>query len=158
MTGFPQNGTIWAKVSAPMLTYSQVRSASVFGVHPALHHFAKVLPTGIFSLFADCGGGGSFLGFPTWYTYLPCTNGQPSIVHLADVWLIVAAVIEILLRVVSIAAVGYIVWGGIQYMISQGEPDKTAKAQGTIINAAIGLVVAVASAAVVSYIAGRFAG
>ena len=112
--------------------------------------------------------GGSFLGFPTWYTYLDgktitdsvtkvqsCT---PVINGLSDIWLIVAAVLEILLRLAAIAAVAFVVIGGVEYIMSQGEPDRTHKAQGTIINALIGLVIAIGAATVVSYIAGKFNG
>lgn len=106
--------------------------------------------------FAACTGGGNFFGFPTWYEYLPCNNGSPAIVHLTDVWLIVAAIIEIMLRVAALAAVGYVIWGGIEFTISRGEPDKTAKARGTIINAVIGLVIAITSASIISFIARKF--
>ncbi len=106
----------------------------------------------------DCSKGGNFLGFPTWYHYLQSTevNGlcSPQITGLSDVWLIVAAVIEILLRVAAIVAVIFIIYGGVSYIMSQGEPDKTSRARATITDALIGLMIAVASAAIVSFIAG----
>lgn len=105
--------------------------------------------------------GGSFLGFPTWYKYLPGhidDNGtcSPELGSLSNVWLVVAALIEIMLRVAALLAVGLVIYGGISYMTSQGEPDKTAKARGTIINALVGLVIAVIAATTVGFIAGRF--
>ncbi|MDB5175778.1 MAG: hypothetical protein JWM81_636 [Candidatus Saccharibacteria bacterium] len=107
---------------------------------------------------ATCGGGGDLLGFPKWYKYLDgvqvnnaCT---PQISSLTDVWLIVAAVIEILLRVAALLAIFYVIYGAVTYMISRGEPDKTTNARHTIINAVIGLAIAVISAAVVSFVAG----
>ncbi len=108
---------------------------------------------------ASCTGGG-FLGFPTWYKYLEgttATNGlcAPSVRALSDVWLIGAAVIEILLRIAVLVAVIGIVYGGFNYITSQGEPDKTAKARSTIINAAGGMVVAILATAIVSFIAGK---
>ncbi len=104
-----------------------------------------------------CAGGGSFFGLPTWYHYLPCNgDGNPSLTHLTDVWLIVAAIIEILLRIAALAAVGYVIYGGVEYTISRGEPDKTAKARGTIINAVIGLVIAITAPAIVSVLASKF--
>jgi hypothetical protein len=106
---------------------------------------------------AACSGG-SFLGFPTWYKYLPSTNVNglcsPSINSLSDIWLIVAAVIEILLRVAALVAVGFVIYGGFSYIISQGEPSKTAQARTTLINALAGLAIAVLAAVVVSFIAG----
>ncbi len=112
----------------------------------------------VISLFAaSCSSAGhSIFGFPTWYEYLPCNNGLPALEHLTDVWLIVAALIEILLRLAALAAVVYVIWGGVDYIMSRGEPEKTAHARGTILNAVIGLVIAITSAAVVSYIAGSF--
>lgn len=108
----------------------------------------------------------SFLGFPTWYEYLPgmqvlsnasdpnsavvCT---PQLTSLNDVWLIAAAVIEILLRVAAIVAVGFVIYGGVQYITSQGEPDKTSRALQTIISAFVGLAISVLAAVTIGFIA-----
>ncbi len=112
--------------------------------------------------------GGSLFGFPKWYKYLNCTTAPnlnsttggklytPQLSNINDVWLIFAAVIEMLLYLAALSAVGFVIFGGIQYITSQGEPDKTTRARGTILNAIIGLVIAVISASVVSFIAGRF--
>lgn len=101
---------------------------------------------------------GSFLNFPTWFEYLPgsTVNGvcSPQIKSLSDIWLIAAAIIEILLRIAAILAVAYLMYGGFNYITSQGEPDKTSKAKSTIINALGGLVVAVMATAIVGFIAG----
>jgi ABC-type Fe3+ transport system permease subunit len=110
--------------------------------------------------------GGSFLGFPTWYKYLPgieTFNGQvsanvclPRIQAINDVWLIAAAIVEILLRIAGLVAIAFVIMGGAKYMMSRGEPDKTSGALQTIINALIGLVIAIASTILVTFIAGRF--
>jgi hypothetical protein len=106
---------------------------------------------------AGCPGGGSFLGFPTWYEYLPYAKGtcDRSLQNLSDIWLIIAAVIEIMLRIAAIVAVIFVIYGAISYVTSQGEPDKTAKARDTIVNALVGLAIAVTSAGIVAFIAGR---
>ena len=110
--------------------------------------------TPITTQFAACS---SFLGFPNWYKYLPGGNScNPAITSLNDIWLVAAAVLEMLLRVASIAAIVYVVWGGISFVTSQGEPDKTAKARHTVINALIGLVLSIGAASIVSFVAGRF--
>jgi len=101
----------------------------------------------------------NFLAFPPWYAYLKgvqdaqgvCT---PAITGLNDIWLIVAAGIEIMLRIAAIAAVAMVIYGGISYTLSQGDPEKVAKAKNTIINAAVGLVIAIIAAATVGFIAG----
>ena len=95
----------------------------------------------------------AFLGFPTWYQYLQHPNGRPQIQGLTDIWLIVAAVIEILLRVAAIVAVIFIIYGGFSYTTSQGDPEGTGRAKGTLVNALVGLAVAVMAAAIVSFIA-----
>ncbi len=110
--------------------------------------------------FACTPSGGSIFGFPTWYHYLHGTNTSgtcsPQLTSLSDIWLIVAAVIEILLRVAGIAAVGIIIYAGIQYTTSRGNPEQTSRAMRTMLGAAIGLAICVLSAALVSFVAGRF--
>jgi Type IV secretion system pilin len=103
---------------------------------------------------------GDFLFFPTWYKYLNGVNDAnglctPQISGINDIWLIVAAIVEILLRIAALAAVGFVIYGGFGYLTSQGEPDKTAKARSTIINAMVGLVIAISAAAIVNFIAGK---
>ena len=116
--------------------------------------------TSLLSHFASCPGGG-FLGFPTWYSYLDGVYDAqgaciPKINGLADIWLILAAVIEMLLRVAALAALVFVIYGGVKFITSQGESEKTAAARQTVLNALGGLVLAVSAAAVVSFVAGRF--
>jgi hypothetical protein len=118
------------------------------------------MTTALLSLFADSCKGGGFLGFPTWYEYLPGTtdpnNGlcTPQLNDLSNIWLVVAAVIEIMLRVAAIVAVAFIIYGSITYITSQGEPDSTKRAKDTIVNALVGLAIAVLAAAIIQFIAG----
>jgi hypothetical protein len=101
----------------------------------------------------------SFLLFPRWYEYLSGiydANGvcTPQLSGINDIWLVVAAVIEILLRVAAIVAMAMVIYGGILYATSQGSPDQTSKAKSTILNAIVGLVIAIGAAVIVSFIAG----
>ncbi len=115
----------------------------------------------ILNYFASSCGEGSFFGFPTWYHYFinnpntwdsnTCT---PVIKNLGDIWLIVAAIIEILLRLAAIAAVVFVIYGGVMYATSQGSPDQTSKAKSTIINALIGLALSIAASVIIAFIAG----
>lgn len=108
---------------------------------------------------ATCKGGGLF-GFPTWYAYLPGTTDpnsglcSPKLTGLNSIWLIAAAVIEIMLRVAALVAVAFVIYGGIGYITSQGEPEATGKAKSTLVNALVGLAIAVMAAAIVTFIAG----
>ena len=103
----------------------------------------------------------NFLGFPFWYTYLPPVkdasgNCVPSLTKLTDVWLIVAAVIDDLLRIAALIAIVMVIYGGFEFITSQGDPEKAKNARGTIINALIGLAIAILATTIVSFIAGRF--
>lgn len=116
-----------------------------------------LLPT-LFAAAKSCPGGG-FLTFPTWYHYLPAKDPNavpcaPVMDNLNDIWLIVAAVIEILLRLVVLIAVGYIIFGGFKYLTSQAEPAEITQARKTILNALIGLSISVMAAMIVNFIAG----
>ena len=110
----------------------------------------------IFAAAAQPGCKSSFFGLPYWYTYLNVTappGCTPQIQGLNDIWLIVAAIIEIALRIAAIVAVVFIIYGGFGYVTSQGDPEGTAKAKSTLVNALIGLAVAVMAAVIVSFIA-----
>lgn len=122
----------------------------------------------LFTNFAAAGdscevNGRGFFGFPHWYKYLdgisdPAGNCSPSINGISDTWLIIAAAIEILLRVAAIVAVAFVIYSGILYVVSQGSPDKTGQAKNTLINAVVGLAIAVMAAAIVSFAAKSIAG
>jgi SNF2 family DNA or RNA helicase len=102
-------------------------------------------------------GGGLNLGLPTWYKYLDCdATGTPIINSIYDIWEIVWALIELILFVGSVAAVFFLIYGGIQYITSQGTPDKTTQARKTITYAIVGLLIAMISRVVVQFIAGEF--
>ncbi|HVV25555.1 MAG TPA: hypothetical protein VHC21_00795 [Candidatus Saccharimonadales bacterium] len=114
----------------------------------------------LLSFFAvDCQHSG-FLDFPYWYSYLPdVKNGNtcsPQLQNLSDIWLIVMAVIEILLRIAAIMAVIFVIYSGISYVTSQGDPEATGRAKGALVNSLIGLAISVMAAAAVTFIAGSF--
>ena len=128
--------------------------------------------TSLLSKFATFGdvcdptaGSNNFLTLTPWYQYLEGAEDSfgkcvPQISNsagdgLPGVWLILLAVIDSLLKIVALVAVGFIIYGGVQFVISQGEPDKTNQARNTIINALVGLVIAMAAASIVSFIGRR---
>ena len=53
--------------------------------------------------------------------------------------------------------VAFIIMGGFKYMTSSGSPDQAAKAMKTIINAVIGMVVALGSVGLVNFV-GKYLG
>lgn len=120
----------------------------------------------------NCTRDSMFLGFPTWYKYLepefidgeckltaldPDNDGNTTAADMGKaVGKVILAVIEIMLRVAALVAIGFIIYGGVLYISSQGEPDKTKQALATVTNALIGLVVAVMATILVTFVAGRF--
>lgn len=118
----------------------------------------------LFTQFGAASGCASkeFFGLKPWYLYLK-TDNQCNITEFnvlpkdgpSDLLLILLVLIDDLLRIAGFVAIGYIIYGGILYVTSQGSPDQTGKAQNTILNALIGLVLAVVAVAFVSFIGNR---
>src|SRR5512146_1165817 len=120
----------------------------------------------LLSLFSDNIGGAcnrknEFFGLKAWYYYLPQSdfkgcdfqdfnwlpkNGQ------SDLVLVMLAVIDDLLIVAGIAAVAFVMIGAFKYVASQGDPEGTAKAQSTIINALLGTAIAITAAVFVNFL------
>ncbi len=103
--------------------------------------------------------------FVPWYQYLTlgrdsvtgdCTVGNfrvlPGGGHTSDFLAIGLAVVDDLLRLAGLAAVIFVIYGGVQYATSQGSPDATAKAQSAILNALIGLAIAMVAVVFVTFI------
>lgn len=125
----------------------------------------------------ECHQTGGFLGFPTWYEYLDvgpkydksnvlvdncAIIGPTAVVDGKDEFSlqkalprVALALVDIMLRVAGMVAVGYTIFGGFKYMASQGEPDATKKAQGTVTNALIGLAIAMLATAIVGFVGGK---
>lgn len=112
------------------------------------------------SFAATCGNEGGFFGLPTWYEYLTPVNrsGQcfVEVSGIMDIWLVALAILNILLRLAGLIAVGFVIYGGIKYVTSQGEPQKTKNALDTIMDALIGAVITITASGLVGFIAGRF--
>lgn len=118
-------------------------------------------------LFADaCDKSGGFLGLVPWYHYITLSSGcevrdfnlLPSGGQPSDVPLVLLALVDDLLRIAGILAVGFVIYGGIQFIGSQGNPEQTSKARSTIINALLGLALAMVAVAFVSYLGNRLGG
>lgn len=109
-----------------------------------------------------CPEDSGFLGFPNWYRGLQCQaandNRGTEVVFtgINDTWLIVANVVDILIRIAGLLAVLFIIYGGIRYIISQGQPENIQAAKRTLTNAVIGLALAILASTIVGFIASRF--
>lgn len=116
----------------------------------------------------------NFLGIKPWFVYLPDTvfgkdkNGDPTC-HIENFsWVapkgsktpsnipaIILAVADALVRIAGFVAVAFVIIGGVGYVTSGGDPDKSKRAKGAIINALVGVVIAMIATAVISYIGKR---
>ncbi len=100
---------------------------------------------------------GDFLGFPAWNRdvhFSPGSEIGPQVMK------IVLNITEILLRLAGIAAVIVIIYAGAMFIIGSysSSPDGIAKAKTILINGVIGLIIAIAATAIVSFIAGSLKG
>ncbi|PIZ61586.1 hypothetical protein COY17_04145 [Candidatus Saccharibacteria bacterium CG_4_10_14_0_2_um_filter_52_9] len=123
---------------------------------------------------AECSTKGlDFLSLKPWYAYINdkydaatetghfigCDIKQFTLLppH-SDVPLVLLAVVDDLLRIAGLVAVGFVIVGAIKYITSQGQPEDTANAQSTIINALLGLVVSIVAVAFVSFLGSKLGG
>lgn len=115
----------------------------------------------------------TFLGLKPWFYYLPDASfraqngslscnienfslfGDKSKDKKSDLFPVLLAVADDLVRVAGLVAVVFVITGGVKFVTSSGEPDKTKQALETIINALVGLVIAIAAAAIISFIGSR---
>lgn len=103
-----------------------------------------------------------FLGFPTWYRGLidenstDCSVKSPDNADLSNfIWHIVLNVIEAAMMATAYITVAFLLYGGFQYLTSQGESAAVVKAKTTIQNAIIGLVISLIAVAAVNFIMTR---
>lgn len=118
---------------------------------------------------ASCNLPNEVYGFPTWYKYLPgetdpadgttcrlvmdfSRNAANSMVSIG------LAIVEIMLLIAGIVAVAYIIYGGYRYVLSQGNPENTKVAKDAVLNAVIGLVIAIMATVIVRYVGGKLGG
>lgn len=106
-----------------------------------------------------CGGNGvaGFLGFKSWDACLDHdANGVPQFNAIEDVWKVGIVVVEFVIKLSGYLAVGFIIWGAIKYLKSQGDPSELTQARQIINNALMGLIICLLSVAIVQFIAERF--
>jgi hypothetical protein len=129
-----------------------------------------------FAVSAAGGGGGNsscvpstFFGLKPWYYYLsatPASGGSGCDVAFnalgngknSDILLVLLAIVDDLLIIAGLVAVGYVIFAGVKYITSQGSPDETAKAQSTLVNALLGLALALVAITLVSFLGNKLGG
>ena len=130
----------------------------------------------------NTGGCGSktFFGLVPWYAYLgdefsstnpgvnqgdnctlKCFNFLPQEtenecgVKHSDIPYVLLAIIDDLLRISGLVAVIFVIVGAIKYITSQGDPEGTASAQNTLVNALVGMAIAIVAVAFVTFLGNR---
>jgi len=101
----------------------------------------------------------TFFGIPSWDQYVdkdPARACALNLVFPDGIWLIVLGILDILFRLATYVAVGYIIWGGWKLITSSGNPDGIKAGRETILNAVIGLVLTIAASIIVRFVAGVF--
>jgi hypothetical protein len=68
------------------------------------------------------------------------------------------AFFEIAMRVAALVAMGFVIYSGFRFLTSQGQPENYAAARGTLINALIGLAIALSAVALVNLVGGTIVG
>lgn len=105
----------------------------------------------------SCGMKG-FLGLRPWY-YKLCDSDDPGATiqepkneeELAPfVWTIILNVLVDLLVIVGYMSMIFIIYGGYQFIMSQGDPGKTASGKKTLTSAIIGMVIALSASVIVN--------
>lgn len=109
---------------------------------------------------AALGGGNcnapTFLGFKPWFEGL-CSGDavqEPSSEDelISFVWTVILNVLFDLILAVGYLAVGFIIYGGYLYIISQGDPGRATKAKKTLTSAIVGTVIALVATVAVNTI------
>jgi len=126
-------------------------------VHSMLTNFAAI----------QCSKDSNFFKFPTWYKYLNphivTSSGGNQVCMIDFVFptslpAIALAIVDILLRIAALVAVGYVIYGGFRYTTSQGEPAELAAARSTIIGALVGLAICTLASVTVSFLGNKIGG
>lgn len=100
------------------------------------------------------------LGIPPWFRGLVKEDGNQCVVIEPAavgglqqfIWKIVLNIIDMALVIVGYIAVFFILFGGFQFITGGSSPDQVSKARKTILNAVIGLTIALASIGIVNLI------
>ncbi len=100
---------------------------------------------------------GKFLTFDPWYTGLldeQCSIKSPEEAGGLGkfIWIIISNILDMIFQAIAYVAVGFIMYGGFMFMTSAGNPDQAAKGRKTLINAIVGLVIAVSAGIIVNLI------
>lgn len=98
---------------------------------------------------AACTNDKPVLLFPAWFHGLECKDDVVQITKINQIWIIVMNIVQWLIIAGGYVALYFIIWGGFKYITSAGDPQKVTGAKNAITNAVIGLIIVLASVAIV---------
>lgn len=102
--------------------------------------------------------GQTLFGLEPWYARLDCVDGEISQSNFQGSQLtksiisIIGTIVADLLFVGGFVAVGMLIYAGIQYATSAGDPGKVAKASKTISASIIGLIICILGYAIIKVV------
>ena len=85
-----------------------------------------------------------------------CGKGKASVCGNSDISTIFTFVANALIFVIGAVSVIMIILGGLRYVTSNGDSKATASAKDTILYSVVGLVVAIAAFAIVTFVTSHF--
>lgn len=107
-----------------------------------------------------CEKSSGFLAFPNWQRGLECKDNHVVIGEEKDaianfVWTIALNGLDILLQVAGILAICLLIYNGYQYLTSAGDSSKISKAKTGLMQAIVGLAIAILASTIIYFIIGR---
>lgn len=92
----------------------------------------------------------------TFFTWLAAVKVPDSVPQVAIDNTLVNNIFNVVLALAGAVAVAFIVWGGVQYTLSQGDTGKIKKAKDTLLYAIVGVIVVMFSFVILNYVIGKF--
>ncbi len=92
----------------------------------------------------------------TWFDILAKVDAPGGVIKEQITNTAVTNIFNFVLAIAGAIAVAFIVWGGVQYILSHGEPGHITKAKNTLLYAVIGLLVVMFSLVIVNFVIGKF--
>lgn len=77
---------------------------------------------------------------------IPCNDANSSTLQ---------TILSVAFMIIGALAVIFIIVGGIQYVLSGGNPEQTTKAKNTILYAIVGLIVSILATVIVNFVLSR---
>jgi len=68
------------------------------------------------------------------------------------VWAVILNVLSVMFSLVGFLALGFLIFGGYQYVLAKGDPNKIAKGKKTVVAAITGLVISILASLIVNTI------